>query len=90
MVQLIAGLVKALIEKKAAGALVGLLASKTQWAATGTVGLFTPEILDLIARAMQRDEAAIGRLVLIMLGYLGTLWARWQAAKPKEVPVIVG
>lgn len=67
-----------LVEKKAAGELLGLLVSKTQWgASTATVtALWT-----VLPQALQGDAEAIGQTVLIIGGWLMALYGRVKAGK---------
>jgi hypothetical protein len=71
-----AAIIQALIAKKAQGAVVGLLASKTQYAATlgSSSGLYA-----LIPGVLAKDPEAIGNAVLILLCWIGTLIGRLRA-----------
>lgn len=67
-----------LLAKKAAGHIMGLLASKTAGSATVGTGA---GIAALIGPALGGDNAAIGAIVVMILGWLGTLIGR-LFAKP--------
>jgi hypothetical protein len=76
----IVSLATALLEQKAAGSVVGLLASKTVGAATvsGLAGLWS-----LIPGIAAKDPQAIGNAALIIAGWIGTLYGRWRAGKAR-------
>ena len=65
-----------LVQKKVAGELVGLLASKTQWGASSVAmgGLWAA-----LPGALAGEPEAVGQVVLIVFGWLGALWGRLKA-----------
>lgn len=70
-------IILSLLQKKAAGQVLGLLASKTQWgASTGALG----GLWAVLPRALEKDPEAIGQVVMIVAGWLGALYGRWKAA----------
>ncbi len=70
------GIIAALLQKKAAGELLGLLASKTQWGAS-TVGVTA--LFAVLPQALEKDPTAIGQVVLIIGGWLMALMGRLKA-----------
>jgi len=69
-------IIASLIAKKAAGHVIGLLASKTQiGATTGAAG----GLIVALPGALNGDPNAIGAVVLIVIGWLGALYGRWRA-----------
>ena len=75
---MIMSVVTTLLEKKAAGHVLGLLVSKTQ------LGISAASVTGLVAvlpQAMSGDPTAIGQVVLIVLGWIGALYGRLMAKK---------
>lgn len=73
----------ALLKKKAAGEVLGLLVSKTAGGATtaAVAGLWA-----VLPRALEKDPEAIGQVALILFGWLMALIGRLKAkpAAPKK------
>lgn len=80
MFSAITGIVTALVKKKIAGEVVGLLASKTQWGASSVAA---GGIWASLPGALNKDPEAIGQIALIVLGWLATLWGRLTAKLKK-------
>ena len=76
-----AAIISALLKKKAAGAALGLLASKTQFGASaGALG----GLWAVLPRAFEGDPEAIGQVFMIVVGWAVALYGRLKA-KP-DVP----
>ncbi len=71
-------LIASLIAKKAAGHVLGLFASKTQWGATGIAG---SALWTILPRVLEGDNEAIGQLVMLIGSYLLALYGRMRAGK---------
>ena len=71
-------IIAGLVAQKAAGQVMGLIASKTQWGATTAAGA---GIWAILPRVIDKDPEAIGQLVLILFGWLTALYGRWKAGK---------
>ena len=73
------GLIGMLIKQKIAGKVVGLLASKTQW---GVSSVTIVALSESLPAALAGDDAAIGRVVVAVGGWLlalyGRLKVRWS------------
>ena len=70
-------IILALLKQKAAGKVLGLLASKTQWgASTGALG----GLWAVLPSALEGKPDAVGQVAMIVLGWLGALYGRWKAS----------
>ena len=70
-----------LLKQKAAGKLIGMVASKTVGSATaGSVA----GIVAALPAALGGDKTAIGAIVVIVLGWFGTLIGRLKAKISKK------
>ncbi len=76
----IANIFAALVAKKAEGAIVGLLSSKTMAGVTAGAGA---TIWAILPRVLEKDPEAIGQLVLMVIGYILAAIGRLKA-KPKQ------
>ena len=75
-----ASLIASLVAKKAAGEVVGLLASKTQMGASaGALG----GLWAVLPGVLVGEPDAIGQLALIVIGWIGALYGRWKAQPAK-------
>lgn len=71
-----AAIIAALLKKKAAGTILGLLASKTQYGASaGALG----GLWAVLPRAFEKDPEAIGQVCLIIFGWAVALYGRLKA-----------
>lgn len=69
-------LIVTLLKQKAAGKLVGLLASKTQYGATATA---LGGLMAVLPRALENDPEAVGQAALIIFGWLTVMYGRLKA-----------
>ena len=73
-------LIASLVAKKAAGEIVGLLASKTQMGASaGALG----GLWAVMPGVLAKEPNAIGQAALIVFGWLGALYGRWKVQPAK-------
>ena len=76
-----AAIISVLLKKKAAGAILGLLVSKTQYGASaGALG----GLWAVLPRAFEGDPEAIGQVCLIVFGWGVALYGRLKA-KPDVI-----